>query len=284
MMEPLPVGGFRWMRTDELTSVFIMSLSEDGDCGCFVQCTLLYPPALHHSHDDYPLALVKRKIIYSDLSPVAREMCNGHNLKRTLNKERLLATFEIRKDYMLHYRNFQLYMKLGLQVLDLKAGLLFRQKRVIIDPKLVGVEMRYSSVKLNKPYYIGVAILELAKLHMYDFHYNEMKPLFGKDLCLLYTDTDSLLYEIENCADLYVKIFQADKQSKFDLSNFPLSHHLHNISQKRLPGAFKDECNAVHISQSVGLHSKMYSLLFDDVSEVTRAESKVAKGVKGCVI
>ena len=139
-------------------------------------------------------------------------------------------------------------------------------------------------MKLNKPYYIGVALLELAKLHMYDFHYNEMKPLFGKDLCLLYTDTDSLLYEIDNRADPYVKIFQADKQSKFDLSNFPLSHCLHDISQKRLPGAFKDECNAVHIHQFVGLQSKMCSLLFDDVSEVTHAESKVAKGVKGCVI
>ena len=49
-------------------------------------------------------------------------------------------------------------------------------------------------------------------------------------------------------------------------------------------GLSKDECYAVHISQFVGLCSKMYSLLFDDVSEVTRAESKVAKGVKGCVI
>ena len=351
MMEPLPVGGFRWMRADKLTSDFVMSLSEDGDYGCFVQYTLLYPPALHHSHDDYPLALVQRKIIYSNLSPVVREMCDCHNLKRTLNKEKLLTTFEIRKDYMLHYRNFQLYLKLGLQVLDLKAGLLFRQKRVmkqyvefnplcrvqarndfdidfykllsnslfgkmienpdkrtkvklcrtreelersvakatfkhlkIIDPKLVGVEMRYSSVKLNKPYYIGVAILELAKLHMYNFHYNEMKPLFGKDLCLLYTDTDSLLYEIDNCADLYMKIFQADKQSKFDLSNFPPSHCLHDISRKRLPRAFKDECNAVHISQFVGLCSKMYSLLFDNVSDITHAESKVAKGAKGCVI
>ena len=351
MMEPLPVGGFRSMRADELTSDFIMSLSEDEDYGCFMQCTLLYPPALHHSHNDYPLAPVKRKIVYSNLSPVAHEMCNAHNLKRTLNKEKLLATFEIREDNVLHYRNFQLYLKLGLQVLDLKAVLLFRQKRVmkqyvefnslhraqarndfdvdfykllsnslfgkmienpdkrmkvklcrtreelersvakatfkcskIIDPKLVGVEMRYYSMKLNKPYYIGVAILELAKLNMYNFHYNDMKPLFGKDLRLLYMDTDSLLYEIDNCADPYVKIFQADKWSKFDLSNFHPSHSLHDISQKRVPGAFKDECNTVHISEFVGLHSKMYSLLFDDVSEVTHAESKVAKGVKVCVI
>ena len=49
-------------------------------------------------------------------------------------------------------------------------------------------------------------------------------------------------------------------------------------------GAFEDECNAVHISQFVGLHNKMYSLLFDDVSEVTHAEYKVVKGVKCGII
>ena len=40
----------------------------------------------------------------------------------------------------------------------------------IIDPHLVGIEMKYASVKLKKPYYIGLAIQELAKRHMYDFH------------------------------------------------------------------------------------------------------------------
>ena len=60
----------------------------------------------------------------------------------------------------------------------------------IIDQHLVGVEMKYVSVKLNKPYYVGVAILELAKCHMYDFHYNVMKSVFEGCLHLLYMDTD----------------------------------------------------------------------------------------------
>ena len=81
-----------------------------------------------------------------------------------------------------------------------------------------------------------------------------------------------------------MKIFEGKKQYKFDLSNFPLSHPLHDDSRKRVPGIFKDECNALHISEFVGLRSKMYSLLFDDVSEVSHVESKVAKGVKQSVI
>ena len=51
-----------------------------------------------------------------------------------------------------------------------------------------------------------------------------------------------------------------------------------------MPGAFKDKCSKLYIREFVGLHSKMYSLLFDNDSEVSRSESKVVKGVKGSVI
>ena len=117
----------------------------------------------------------------------------------------------------------------------------------IIDENLVGVEMRYSTVKLNKPYYIGVAILELAKRHMYEFHYEVMKPVFADDLHLLYTDTDLLLYEIHGCDDPYTKIFVADCQFFFDFSNFPQSHPLYDVSRKHVLSAFKDECNCNYI-------------------------------------
>ena len=108
-------------------------------------------------------------------------------------------------------------------------------------------------MKLNKPYYIGVAILELAKRHMYEFHYEVMKPVFRDDLHLLYTDTDSLSYEIHGCDNPYTKIFAADCQSFFDFSYFPQSHPLQNVSRKCVLGAFKDECNCSYISEFVGL-------------------------------
>ena len=302
MMDYLPVGGFRWMKPEELTEEYICALPADGDYGCFVQCTLIYPPILHDLHDDYPLAPVKRKIRYEDLSPVARQMCDRHKLKGSLNREKLIGTFEVRRDYVLHYRNLQLYLKLGMKVVEFKAGLFFRQAPVmksyiefnsqrrcsaenkfdidyykfmlnslfgktienpekrtkiklcrtrnelektvgkstfkrskIIDLNLVGVETRYPYVNLNKPYYIGVTILELSKLHMYDFHYNTMKKVFGTDLRLLYTDTDSLLYEIDNCTNPYARLFESGAQDKFDFSNFPTSHPLHDTSVKRVP-------------------------------------------------
>ena len=60
-------------------------------------------------------------------------MCDDHSLKRTLKKEKLLAMFETRTDYVLHYRNLQLYLKLGMRLVELKAGLLFRQQRIMRD-------------------------------------------------------------------------------------------------------------------------------------------------------
>ena len=65
-----------------------------------------------------------------------------------------------------------------------------------INSKLVGVEMKYSSIKTNKPFYIGRSILDLSKWHMYYFHYNVMKAIFDDRVHLLYMDMDSFIYKI----------------------------------------------------------------------------------------
>ena len=126
---------------------------------------------------------------------------------------------------------------------------------------------------------MGNAVLELSKFHMYNFHYNVMKPVFDDRIQLLYTDTDSLLYKI--CStDPYAELVQAGKIGWFDFSNFPTEHPRHDDSSKCIPGLFKDECNACLIREFVGLHSKMYSISV----EGSEKEVKVAKGVKESVI
>ena len=78
MMDFLPVGGFRWMTQEELMVEFICGLPDEGEYGCFVDCMLFYPSAFHDVHDDYPLAPMKRKVSYEDLSPRAKKMCDRH--------------------------------------------------------------------------------------------------------------------------------------------------------------------------------------------------------------
>ena len=52
------------------------------------------------------------------------------------------------------------------------------------------------ALKLNKSAYIGMCILELSKLLMYEFHYHYIKNKYGNKSKLLFTDTDGLMYEV----------------------------------------------------------------------------------------
>ena len=163
--------------------------------------------------------------------------------------------------------------------LEKNVGHFSFKRSKIINKNLVGVEMKNSFVKMNKPFYVGNAVLELSKFHMYNFHYNVMKPVFDDRIQLLYTDMDSLLYEIHS-TDPYTELTQAGQIGWFNFSNFPTEHPCHDDSNKHIPGLFKDECNARPIREFVGLCSKMYSISI----EGSEKEVKVAKGVKKSVI
>ena len=67
----------------------------------------------------------------------------------------------------------------------------------IFHENLVPIHMEKTTVKLNKPIQIGMSILDLSKTLMYKFHYDYVKPKWGDRATLLFTDTDSLCYEIK---------------------------------------------------------------------------------------
>jgi hypothetical protein len=146
-----------------------------------------------------------------------------------------------------------------------------------INNNLVGIEMSYPSLKISKPFYLGMVILDLSKFFMYDFHYNVMKQTFKNDIKLLYTDTDSLVYKIKT-PDLY-QSFKDLPENSFDFSNYDPSHILFSKKYKRVPGIFKDECKGQIIESFVGLRSKMYSIKVAGQKPI-----KVAKGVKKNII
>ena len=64
------------------------------------------------------------------------------------------------------------------------------------NENLVAVHKIKECLTLDRPAYVGMCILDLSKTLMYDFHYNTIKKMYGNKARLLFTDTDSLLYEI----------------------------------------------------------------------------------------
>ena len=146
----------------------------------------------------------------------------------------------------------------------------------IFNENLVAVHKIKETLTLNKPAYVGMCILDLSKTLMYDFHYNYIKKKYGDKAKLLFTDTDSLTYEIE-AEDVY-QDFWNDKE-KFDNSDYSESSPYFDKTNKKIIGKFKDEAAGVSICEFVGLRSKMYSYMKDN-----RKGGKTAKGIKKNVI
>ena len=112
---------------------------------------------------------------------------------------------------------------------------------------------------LNKPIYVGFCILlDLSKLKMAQFHYDYVLKTFN-DVKLLFTDMDSLVYEIKD-GNVYDQCFK-DKHL-FDFSGYPKNSIYYDDSNKKVLGKMKDEFNGVNIDEFVGLNLlKMYSLI-----------------------
>ena len=141
--------------------------------------------------------------------------------------------------------------------------------------------MHKSRLVLNRPVYVGMSILDLSKSLMYDFYYNEMKTQYGDRCQLLYTDTDSLLLEIQT-EDVYKDM--AKHTDLYDMSDYPKDHPLHSEANKKVLGKMKDECAGRPIAEYVGLRPKMYSILKASIEGWPAANIKKAKGVRKAVI
>jgi len=133
------------------------------------------------------------------------------------------------------------------KIRKLVASPLF-SRHVFFSNDLVGIDMRKSRLLLNKPVYTGMTILDNSKVLMYDFFYNELKKQYGSRCELLYTDTDSLLLEIET-DDVYKDI--ETNKNLYDTSNYPKEHQLHSNTNRKVLGKMKDECAGTPIAECV---------------------------------
>ena len=344
MSQYLPTGGFRWVTNVE--SINLNDYTDDSDKGLILEVDLEYPDELHDLHNDYPLAPEKVKVTQDMLSPYCQRIADEFNI-RTGAVEKLVPNLGDKEKYVLHYRNLQLYLDLGMKLKKVHRALEFNQSpwmkeyidfntvkrtnaknsfekdffklmnnsvfgktmenlRNRVDVRLVTEEKKFLKwvsrptfvsskrfdenlvavhkvkevLTLNKPSYVGMCILDISKTLMYDFHYNYIVDKYDDKAKLLFTDTDSLMYEIQT-DDVYKEFFsdKANGEDKFDNSDYPKDSPFHFTTNKKVIGKFKDEAAGIPITEFVGLRSKMYSYIKDNDQG-----GKTAKGIKKNII
>ena len=146
-----------------------------------------------------------------------------------------------------------------------------------ISEDLSIIEMNKTKARMNKPIYLGLSILEISKMLMYEFWYDYMKPKYGDDVKLCYMDTDSFIMNIKT-QDFY-KDFSNDIEKRFDRSNYEVDRPLPTGKNKKVIGLMKDKLGGKIVTEFATLRPKTYSYLTDDCKE-----DKKAKGTKKCVV
>ena len=146
-----------------------------------------------------------------------------------------------------------------------------------ISEDLSIIEINKAKVKMNKPIYLGLSILDISKILMYEFWYDYMKPKYNDDVKLCYMDTDSFVMNIKT--NDFNKDITNDVEKRFDTSNYDVNRPLRTGKNKKVIGLMKDELGGKIIAEFFTLRPKTYSFLTDDGKE-----DKKAKGTKKCVI
>lgn len=343
----LPYNNFEWVTGNDLKNFDLSSVDTDGEEGYILEVDLLYPENLHYEHNDYPLAPYQGSVTYSDLSEYSQLACTSSTGTKRYESNKLLSSLENKKNYVVHIKNFVLYIKLGMVCTKIHRILKFKQKAFlkpfierctlarknaassfdnslfkkisnscygktienvrdystlkvhyneksfqkacshftfknfsIVDKNIVTTSHFSKEIVLNKPFAVGFTILELSKHFMYDFYYQKLIPLCGRNnVTLLMTDTDSFILHVKD-KECLTKL-----KPYMDFSNYPPDHPLFDISRKSQLGCFKDEIHPSKlITEFVGLRAKCYALKIKTCATGMTEDKKVCKGLgKVCI-
>ena len=126
MNQPLPYTGFKFLSVKEIRTFDLNKASENSSVCYILQCDLEYPSELHDIHNDYPLAPEKLEIRSDILSKYCSEIANKYVINIG-GVDKLVPNLRNKKKYIVHYRNLQLYLSLGMKLTKICRILKFKQ-------------------------------------------------------------------------------------------------------------------------------------------------------------
>ena len=159
-------------------------------------------------------------------------------------------------------------------------------KHISEDFLIMGMKRR--EIRMNKPIYLGQAILDYSKMLMYEFWYDYLQPMYNDKIELCYMDTDSFIIYVEtkdSCKDI-----SKDFNKWFDASNYSkdIDRPLEKGKNKKAIGKFKDELGGLVMREFCAHRAKTYAFFIDGFNDNDYSKhgiiNKKAKGTKKCVI
>ena len=124
MSEYLPYEGFKWLKNVDKFDV--MSINEKSLIGYLLEVDLKYPDKLHELHNDYLLA-PEKLVVFSDmLSKYCKKIADKYEIK-VGDVKKLIPNLGNKTNYVVHYRNLQLYLSLGMKLTKIHRMLKFKQ-------------------------------------------------------------------------------------------------------------------------------------------------------------
>ena len=126
MSQPLPYSDFDFLTKKEINEFCLSSIGENSPIGYILEVDLEYPDELHDSHRDYPLAPEKLEISSDMLSKFCSDIADKYGIKvGGVNK--LVPNLRDKSKYVVHYRNLQLHLSLGIKLSKIHSVLKFKQ-------------------------------------------------------------------------------------------------------------------------------------------------------------
>ncbi|KAG5316742.1 PDZD4 protein, partial [Acromyrmex insinuator] len=296
--QPLPYTEFRWI--EDAANFDVSAIAPDSPTGYILKVELEYPQHLHDQHTDLSFCPTRDRYIIHYRNP---QQCTRHDLrvikihrvlqfaqfpwfcdyielntqytKRTLAKNdfeknlyKLMnnAVFDRTMENVRNHVDVKLITKwdgwYGTEAMIAKSNF---HSRSVFAENLIAVEMRKLEVKFNEPIYVGMCILDISKVCLYEFHHEYMSPMYRDKCKIMYIDTDSLIYYIK--CDVY-EIMKRDI-TRFDTSDYPADNmYGMPLANKKVLGLMKDENNSTLMTEFVGLRAKMYAVRMDGEKDI----------------
>ena len=126
LIQDLPYSGFKWLSNKEINDFDLNSVSENSPIGYILEVDLEYCKELHDSHNDYPLCPEKIEISSDMLSKYCKDIADWYGIK-VGGVKKLIPSLRDKVKYVVHYKNLQYYLSLGMKVVKVQRILSFKQ-------------------------------------------------------------------------------------------------------------------------------------------------------------